>query len=134
MTSFNRKTIQLKYLPLVICFTVIVQSLSTCGIAENLLAIPTPTETVTAIQIPTETQTPTEIPTPTQTPTPEPTPTPEIETITFVNSKGEEITVPEFKDFDSGIIYIAENAVWLSSNIEEESNNFFQTIHLWTHT
>jgi hypothetical protein len=83
--------------------------LAACGL-DTILPTPDPTATNTLEP----TLTPTEMPTltPSLTSTPELSPTPEIETITFTNGKGEQITMPYFEEFDPAITYVAENTKW----------------------
>lgn len=74
---------------------------------------------------PETTATATKPPTKTVKPTATATEAPKLlETITFTNGKGEQITMPEFSDFDSSILDIAKNVIWQDSDRDTIIKNF----------
>lgn len=108
---------------IILCFVSIALLAACAAPTEN----PAPTGTLTATMPPT--QTPTFTPTVTLTPTPEaaatatPEPTVELPTISFINGKGETITIPEFSGedaFDKSMMYVAANTIWFDSSTSRD--------------
>ena len=91
-------------------------------------ACSTATQSPTATEVPpTQTYAPTETFTPeptatapaTNTETPAPTKTPEIQDITFTNTDGVDITMPEFTGTDAAqnaMDYLSKNAIWVTGD------------------